>query len=76
METLDSFDYFMVTALLSQLGFNFQQEISVKSELWYNDKSNKAFEIKRSAKILQKIELLKIIKQAGLSKEEFMNLIQ
>lgn len=75
MKKLDKFDYFMVTAVLNLKGFEFKEESSFGTEIWYNHTTNKSFMINKHLKKISKEDLLKMLNQAGMSVDEFLELI-
>ncbi len=72
---LDKFDYFMITAVLSLKGFEFKEETRFCCEIWHDNKTKKYFEIKRNSKNIAKEDLLNVLNQAGISLDEFIELI-
>lgn len=74
MNRLDGFNYFMVTALLSIVGFQFVQETNSRSEIWFNMRTNKTFTITNVSGYLSEENLLEVLNQAGLSPDEFLKL--
>ena len=73
---MSGFNYFMVLALLNQLGFNLVEETGPYTEIWHNSNTNKSFEITRTSDYLSKEELLNILDQAGLTPDEFLKLAE
>jgi len=72
---LDIFDYFMVTTLLTEKGFKFDNERDSLTEIWCNPNTDKYFAIKRTPDKLSRESLLDILDKAGLSIDEFLELI-
>jgi|GEM_PF-6990555 len=74
MNSLSRFNYFMVTALLSIVGFKFCQEICSGVEIWNNSDTGRNFIIKKISSCLSEEYLLNVLEQAGLSPDEFLGL--
>lgn len=75
MKNLDGFNYFMVTALLSLVGFKFYQEIRSNQEIWKNIITEKQFIIKQTKGNLSEKCLTNILEQAGLTHDDFLKLV-
>ena len=74
MHNLNGFNYFMVTALLSMAGFKFYKEICSGYEVWVNSHTGKNFLIMKISNNFSEEYLLGLLKQAGLTCEEFLSL--
>jgi len=72
---LGNFDYFMITTLLSEKGFKLHNETDFYTEMWCNSNADKCFTIKRTPDKLSREVLFDILNQAGLSIDEFLELM-
>lgn len=64
----------MLTAKFIALGFEFLDETENGYEIWFNSGTNKKFNIKNSAKALPEKEILDILKQVEMTREEFLEI--
>jgi len=64
----------MLTAKFIALGFEFLDESKTGNEIWFNSNTNKMFNIKNSAGVLSEKEILDILKQVGITAEEFLEI--
>lgn len=74
MGQLRELTYREVTARLRRLGFRFYREGKGSHELWVRDSDGKVVPVPHHARPIRKGTLRAIIRQVGVSVQEFMDL--
>ncbi len=74
MGKLSGFKYRDVVKRLKKLGFEFARQAAGSHEIWFNPKTKRYTTIPNHPKDLPEGTLRAILKQAGISPEEFLNI--
>lgn len=73
MGRLSGFKYRQVVKKLKGLGFKFDRQAAGSHEIWYNPKTNRYTTIPHHPRDLPEGTLREILKQAGVTTEQFIN---
>lgn len=73
MGQLAGFTYREVARRLKNLGFSFRRQAAGSHEIWYNDSTKKITTIPHHPGDIPEGTLRAILKQAGVSPEEFLS---
>ena len=72
MGRLAGFNYRVVTRKLKRLGFEFDRQAAGSHEIWYNRSSNRYTTIPNHPGALPEGTLRAILREAGVSPDEFL----
>ena len=73
MGLLSGFKYREITKKLKRFGFSFDRQAAGSHEIWYNSDSDKYTTIPNHSGDLPEGTLRAILKQAGISPDNFLN---
>ena len=73
MGRLSGFKYREITRKLKSFGFSFDRQAAGSHEIWYNSDSDKYTTIPNHSGDLPEGTLRAILKQAGISPDDFLN---
>ena len=73
MGRLSGFKYREITKKLKRFGFSFDRQAAGSHEIWYNSDSDKYTTIPNHSGDLPEGTLRAILKQAGISPDNFLN---
>nr|VFJ57799.1 MAG: Predicted RNA binding protein YcfA, dsRBD-like fold, HicA-like mRNA interferase family [Candidatus Kentron sp. DK]VFJ59293.1 MAG: Predicted RNA binding protein YcfA, dsRBD-like fold, HicA-like mRNA interferase family [Candidatus Kentron sp. DK] len=72
MGRLAGFDYRQITKKLRRFGFSFNRQAAGSHEIWYNPETDRYTTIPNHSGDMPEGTLRAILKQAGISPEEFL----
>jgi len=72
MGRLAGFSYRKIVSLLKKLGFVFYRQAAGSHEIWYNPKTNRFITIPNHTGDMPEGTLRAILKQAGISVDDFL----
>jgi predicted RNA binding protein YcfA (HicA-like mRNA interferase family) len=73
MGRLSGFSYRKIVSLLKKFGFEFYRQAAGSHEIWYNPLTNRYTTIPNNTGDMPEGTLRAILKQAGISPENFLN---
>ena len=73
MGRLAGFKYRQIVKRLKQLGFEFDRQAAGSHEIWYNPETDRYTTIPNHAGDMPEGTLRAILKQAGISPDQFLN---